>query len=245
MPVSRISPFLQEQITASATGDVTTLLTGWMPGFGASSLRIMDEIQGLSGSYRQKVQWRTADVSTDYPNAWNLSSTYRTANGVTVEDFSPTAGKMWIQAGIASSVTTSSTVGEALASLRASTNSNGSIVAAGAVNINPDLNTSQSAYFPIGEVFPALGANNFLFAFIVSGVSGTLTFQPALRGMDTEEEPSAWTDQGSAHNSTANERWSSGTITPTPVTKLLAQAGVKVTSTGARGMIHVLVAIST
>jgi hypothetical protein len=80
-----------------------------------------------------------------------------------------------------------------------------------------------------------------MIGYIITGVSGTLTFEGAIRYMDREDEPGQWNDLGGGASPTANLRHNSGALPVTPGTVMLAQAGVKVT-TAARGDFAVLVA---
>ncbi|MFZ5477615.1 MAG: hypothetical protein ACOZNI_12635 [Myxococcota bacterium] len=242
----RISKKITKQVGATATDYVTVLTTPWMLAFGAGSsgLRVLDERRALAGNYRHKVCWRTAEVLTDLPDAWSFSTNVRTTNGVSVENFTPTSGKLWVQAGIAASA--SSAAGEALASVQAAVAGKASIVASGSFNLEPDLNSSQVAYFPIGNPFPVLDITNLMFGVIVNGVNGTILWQPAVRYMDRTDDAGSWNDLGgvAGDNSTnANARVNPYVNNPiSPGTVMYGQVGIKVSSTTARGTFDVIAA---
>jgi hypothetical protein len=235
---------MTEQLDADVTDYLVKLTGPWMLNYGLSSdpLRIVTEMRGLTGGTRHKPAWRTADVMPDYPNAWNLG-TARTTDGVFCEDFTPTGGKLWVQPGLA--VSTSGTPGDALMSLTASLRADGAVVAAETLEIEPNLESGQAAYYPIGDIWPLSGCTHLLFCFIFTGVSGTIVCQPAWRSCNRFDAPSAWTDLGVASISvSANGPVNGGSLAisqPSPV-EFYGQAGLKLTSTTARGTARVLVA---
>lgn len=235
-------PKVSQQLAAVSADYVTMLTSPWMLAFGAGTngLRVLDEIAAITNNYRHKVCWRTAAVVTDLPDAWNVSGNVRNQNGSNTEDFTPTAGKLWVQAGL--QVSASSASGEAFASVQAATLGKGQLVASGSFGVEPALNSSQTAYFAVGEPFPVFGIGNLMFAVIINGVDGTLTWQPAVRYMNREDSAGAWADLWSAQSPNANIRTNSGSLGITPGANMLAQVGIKVTSTTARGEFDVLVA---
>ena len=115
------------------------------------------------------------------------------------------------------------------------------IVGKRTVNLQPDLNAGQAAYHPVTEPFPALALSELTFGFVLSGVSGTVTYQPAVRFFNRPDEaPGSWTDLSSPQSPATNERrifWALG-VSPGP--NFWAQAGVKVT-TAARATMMALV----
>jgi hypothetical protein len=237
---ARTTPKTMQQCTAETSTYLTKMTGKWVLLYGSGTLgvRIMDELRQPTANWAQKSGYRTAAVSPDFPNAWVLASTPRTNVGCTPEDFTPAAGAMWIQACLAGAAT--SGTAEALSGLQMSVKSAGEIVATGQVQLEPDLNSTQTAYFPIGDPIPAAGLSGMMFAVVSSGVNGTTTFQAATRTMDRADEPGVWTDQGSANTITQNDRWNSGDISITASTMLI-QPGIKVT-TASRALLQVLVA---
>lgn len=93
-------------------------------------------------------------------------------------------------------------------------------------------------------MIPQAPISELMMGFVVTGVSGTLTYRPAVRTMDRPDDPTVWGDVGSNHSTTSNERFNTGVISASPGAKLLIQAGVKVT-TAARATIHVIVAVKS
>jgi hypothetical protein len=230
-------------VGAVSSDFIVAFTTPWQLVFGAGTngLRLMDEMQAKEGNHQQKVCWRTAEVLTDFPDAWSYSSNVHTTNGaVNVEDFTPTAGKMWVQGGL--SVAASSGSGQALASLLAGVAGEGRIVATGTIDVQPDVNSGQAAYHLIGEEFPAQGMSNLMFAAVIKGVDGTLGWQPAVRYLNRPDAPGNWSDLWSAQSPTASTRTNSGSLGISPGTNMFAQVGIKITSTAARGSFALIVA---
>lgn len=94
-------------------------------------------------------------------------------------------------------------------------------------------------YIPLSDPLPAIGLASFMFVVILEGVSGTVTYQAAYRTYETgKDDAGAWSDLGSS-NSTSD--WNSTVLSVTPGTKLYAQPGLKITSTGGRATAHVMV----
>jgi len=241
-PVS--TPKLTKQLGSTSNDYVVMAVTPWLLryGVGTSGLRVLDEIRALSGNYRHKVAWRTADVSKAFPNAWNFSTNIRTNNGINTEQFTATADTLWVQAGLAVSASGVSPEGEALASVQAMVPSVARIAAARNIEVQPVLNTSESMYVPIGQPFAALSMDSAMFALVANGVSGTISYQPAIRYGDRSDDMGAWTDLGTSQSFTANGRANSGNISITPDVNMWAQAGLKITATG-RGTIQTAVAV--
>src|SRR5678816_325798 len=146
------TPKITAQLTAVSPDYITMLTTPWMLNFGPTSagFRVFSEHRGRTGTFRSKVAWRVADVMPDFPGPWTLSEYVRQTDGEFVEDFTTTSDAMWVQGGLAVSA---ADIGECLVSLQAAVKGTGAVLAAETVELNPDLNSAATAYFPIGEPF--------------------------------------------------------------------------------------------
>jgi hypothetical protein len=242
-----VSPPQTEQL-AGETSTYVVLMTGsWMLNFGQATLplRIVTEMRQRTGDVRMKPAWRTADVMPDFPNPWSLGNE-RSADGVYCEDLAPTAGKFWVQPGVA--VSTSGTAGDASITMAASMRTEGALLATATIEIQPELNASSAAYYPIGGLWPLAGCSFLLFGYIFSGVSGTISGMPAWRSCNDGNEPGAWIDLGgegmaNAFDISSDTHFPSSAIAiaqPDPE-QFYGQAGLKITATG-RGTVRVLVA---
>lgn len=230
-----------KQVHADSSNYKTIEEGPWMLFYGGTTFRILDERRGLTGTYRHFVRYRTAEVTPDFPDAWTDSANVRSANGINVEDFTPAAAKMWIQAAVAASV--SGVIGEAQISLQAMTKSNGEIVASQTIQLQQDLNSTQTGIVPLGEPFPALGLAGCLAGVVLTGVGGTADYQLAIRYMDRLDEPGAWTAIGNAVTGvTGNDRRNTGDISITPSTNMWAQLGWQYTA-AYRGTAQIVAAI--
>jgi hypothetical protein len=188
------------------------------------------EFRGLTTNMRAKLRYRTADVLTSRPNAWNDSSTSRSSNGTYVEDvdLSAVTTALWVQAGIGVATASSAQVGEALATLRSSTKGLGQVVAADKLEIGPDINTSQTGHQAIGAPFSALGLAAVMAGVVATGVAGTLDYGLVIRYFDGDiNAPGAWVDVVAVTGITSDEIRNFNDTAVTPGTKLLAQLGIK------------------
>jgi hypothetical protein len=117
------------------------------------------------------------------------------------------------------------------------------VLVASAIHIiTPSVNSAATAYLPLGIPHSAGGLTGYMFAFIVTGVSGTLEYGPAYRTFDGDvTRPGAWSNLTS-YSTAAAETRNSGTVTVAPGTKLLIQPGLKFNGTGAAATVRTLVA---
>lgn len=225
------TPRMTQQLAALSSTYAVTLTLPWMlaHGVGASKLRVVDEIRARSGGYSHKVAVRTAEVTPRRPGSWSLSSA-RNTNVATPENFSPGAGVMWMQVGLAPGAE-GGTVGDALASIQAFAISDADVIASQRIQIQPDLNASSTAYYLLGKPIAAVGLSEFMYAIILTGVSGTTTMQPAVRYFDVEDDATgSFTDLGSTYSPSANDFKNWGALSLTPGTVGFAQAALKVTA---------------
>jgi hypothetical protein len=230
--MARVTARKRKNLVATSNANSTTAMTlPWMILFGASTLRAWMEFRQITANMRLKFRYRTAAVTPKRPGAWTTSTVERSANGQIVEDttVSGITDQLWVQVAIASATASSGQVGEVTAALQAQLDGEAAIVAGGGVQVEPSVNASQNAYYPIGGLFSALGLAGVMVALIVTGVSGTLDYGIAIRYFDGDEnEPGAWTDLVNWTGITADEFRNSGDQATTPGTKMFAQLGIKV-----------------
>ena len=228
----RITEKVQGNLAATTNSGFTTVLTtGWILLYGATTLRTWLELLASTASFRARIRYRTADVTTSRPNAWVTSTTDRSTSAEIVEDFAVTAitDKLWIQVAVADATASTGQIGEASAVLQGMVDGNSAMVTAGTIQIEPVVNASQNAYYPLGGKFGALGLAGVMAGFVVNGVSGTLDYGLAIRYYDGDDlTPGAWVDLVNYTGVTANEFRNTGNQATTPGTKMFAQLGVKV-----------------
>jgi hypothetical protein len=243
----RFSRMTTRQLTATTNAGVLTgVQTPWMLMYPGTNLRVWAELRAATTNFRGVLRWRTADVLTSQPNAWQDSATTRSTNDEFVEDFdiSASTSSLWVQAAIGVKTASSGQAGEAFGRLRASLSGDGAIVASETVQVEPTINTSQNAYLPIGGLFSALDLAGVMAGYVVTGVSGTLSYGLAIRYFKGDpNSPGAWTDLNGWTGVTADEIRNSGHQATTPGTMTFAQLGVKVPAgTNPRATIQVVAA---
>lgn len=244
MGMPRWSSRRQSQLIGYSTKVQTGLVGPWFLLHGTTTLRVLATLRALEATFGAKIGYRTAAVLTDQPDAWTDSATGRSTAGQFVEDFSVGAisSKLWIQPRIGAGLTSGATSAEAFGMLQAMTQSKGVIVAATEVEAEPSVNSGETAYVPVGDLFPALDLAGIMAGFTVFGVNGTLAYGVAIRYFDGDPTvPGAWVDLASYTSITADETRNSGDLSTTPGTKTLAQIGIKFSGTGARATIRAVV----
>ena len=243
MCLGKITPLIRKQIWGADDSKRPVIVLPWMLAHGVDTLIVMDEMRAVDGSLSQQVFTRFAEVRTDRPDSWSARGTSRTTNGRGVQaiDISATTDQLWVQVALKASAGADATA-EALSAIQASSDLEGRIIAARNLNIQPVVNSGEGMYIPLAKPHVAAGLTSYMFAVILTGVDGTVTFQPAWRkftaGLDN---PEAWIDLDTSQSATTDTDYNSGTKAVTPGTVLYAQPGLKVTSTGGRATVRVLV----
>jgi len=246
MSIPFATPEISKQVVATSASDVTALTSEWFLVFGASTLRVVDELRAETGTLEQRIRHRFASVETTSPGAWTTQTTGRSANGIgtTDIDISATTDQMWAQ--IALAVRAPSGVAEGQSMIRGFVDTPARIVANRTIEISPEMNSGTYGYLPLCEPVGALGLDGMMFVVKYTGVAGTLLFRPTWRTFATNPElPDAWSDLGSGDQSvTADGNYNSGTLATAPgAGKAFAQPGLKVGGSGTfRGTLRVLVA---
>jgi hypothetical protein len=210
---------------------------------GVQTLRVLDDLRAVAGTgTTQEIRYRFASVLTNLPGAWTDSSLTRSSNsaGTREIDVSATTDQLWVQVDLAGLVTSGS--GEGLSALQVFTEGCGRIIASQTVQWQKTLNSSEVAYIPIGDPVPAMDLSGLMFAIVVTGVAGTITFQPAWRTYShLLHDPNAWQDLGSSNSDTGNDTYNSGNLSVSPGTTVsFAQPGLKIT-TAAMATLQVIV----
>jgi hypothetical protein len=241
----RLTTRASGQLECTATAAYRTkLVTPWilMIADGTDTVRLVDELQLLTDNYRHKGQYRTADVSTDFPNAW-AQGTFRNGNGVSQEDLTPVTGALWIQAGIATSASSGS--GEAWASIQLATPGRDQLIGSRSIEINPVVNSGENETFKIGQKFPAFGLTGLMMGVIYTGSQSgapTVAYRPVVRYFNSEMGAGTWTDMANTSgNITANERRNFYETSLTTGNAMWGEIGLKL-STSTRGNFQVVAA---
>jgi hypothetical protein len=239
----RFSPKVSGQIGSTSADYTIALVTPWVlaAGTGNNGGRVFDELRGRTGGRRQKIAWQTAQVLTDFPaNTWNFSQNIHSTEDAWAEDFTPTAGHLWVRAGLG--VSTSASPGDGQSSLQLMTLGRSEIVADQTLEIEPYLNSAQTAEYALGRPFPALGATKLIFGIVSYGVGGTITVRPMFRAFQRLEIPGSWSLLGTqTQDFTTNAIWSSGELAITPGVNMWGETGLAVSAEG-RGRLRLIVA---
>lgn len=210
--------------------------------YGATDLMTSVGLNALEANFGAQVTWRTADVRTDMPSAWQTpfpataGAAFATNDSVNPKrfDVSTAAGTaMWVQAAAIAVLTTGTTVKEGLVKLWSSVNSMGFLVAKRRIEILPGLGT-DAAIVPVGDPFSCVGVNGLMFAISFYGVNGTVTPTPCWRAFDGGDiqRPAAWSSLTTMAAVTANKFVNSGNQTIVTTDKMMAQAGLQFTTSG-------------
>jgi hypothetical protein len=248
MSAPKGTKFILREASAYGT-NYTTVSTGPMIlAYGGGTLRISGYVRNIRGSFAIKPRYRRFAVRAENPEdeAWT-EGTAVTANGQFSEDFSLASlgAYFWIQPAIGGAITTGNG-GDGLVGWQAWIKGNGMLIAKQTVVLNPDINTSQTAYIPLGVPFPALGLGGVMAAVAARGISGSPTINFVGRTFEGDVSlPSTWganllgTDKTL---STTNEDYNTGDLTYAPTDTGWAQIGLKVPMVNAYGTLDILIA---
>jgi hypothetical protein len=238
------SPRMQKQVWADTTSNRPVIVGPWMLKHGVGTLRFTDEMRAEEGTFTQTLGYRYAQVSTDFPGAWTVTATTRTADGAgtTDIDVSATTDQMWVQAALFGK--SGGAMAGALSTIQVQTNADSRIVAARSLDLQAVVNTSEFAYLELGKPFPALGLSSLMFVVQLFGVEGTsVTFRPIWRTFEARlDAPGSWANLDSGQTVTADTFYNSGSEAVTPGTVQFAQVGMKISGTAGRGTLRATVA---
>jgi hypothetical protein len=129
----------------------------------------------------------------------------------------------------------SGTGGEGFGYFQAWTDSEARIVARQTIQQEPDINSSKTAYIPLGAPFPAFGLSGVMIAISARGYSGSPTMNFVTRTFTGDPSlPLAWntgtpllgTDK-TFSNSDGFEDYNTGNLAFAPADVAFAQIGVK------------------
>lgn len=244
------------QITASnSNGEVTVLMTEWMPAFGTTYLRVIDTLRGENGNLAQQVQVRFAEVLPDLPGAWALApGSARTADGGGVQELDYSGGtaaptkNLWMQVGLAAQVASGTGTAEGFSTLRTIADTQGKLVGRRTVDLQPVTNSGGKQYIELCEPLPALGFSSFMFGVVAYGLTGTPKLNIAYRTVTWDvRAPSAWTDLLGTDESPSGSPWVWNSevqaIAPATLgTVAYVQPGLMLEGTGASGRFEAIVA---
>ncbi len=246
MKIPQQSKVVSGQISADATTASTKLVTEWMLAAGGAGLILGLDQRQLSGAgaWTGYLRWRFAKARTDQPEGWSTSTTARTtADGfVELVDISGTTDMLWLQGALSGQA--SGGAAELFARLQAQVDGKGVVLGSLTTDIQPVTNSGQSQYIPVPGRFPSGGLTKLMFAYVFSGVSGTITYRPVWRESKLDADyPANWSPLGSADvNRTTDGFDNSGQLAAVPTSGYShGQAGLRV-SGDARGRIEIIVA---
>lgn len=242
----KVSPAVRREIDALSTSYASVIELPWMLAAGSTILRVIDEMRQESGGLTQAPRYRFASVRTSEPGAWS-TGTARSANGIGVTDVdvSATINQMWIQAALAAKYAGS--VASAYSMIQASVDS-GSVLLSQTVEVPATILAEQDVYIPLGAPVAAMGLTKLMFATTVSGVTGTVAFQPAWRVFQADKDnPSAWVDLGSVKSTVAATSHNFGLLSTTTTANMWFQPGIRIdggssSANDGRGTIKIVVA---
>jgi hypothetical protein len=229
-------------VVAQNTAKIPVLLSSWMLKPGNGTLRVSDDMRARSGNIVQTIAYRYAAVQADEPGPFNVTANSRNADGDDVFDIDVSAvtDQLWVQAALMAH-TSDGAVGYATSMIQAQIAGKSFMAGVRTIEVEPELNASESAYYEVGDPFPVLGCTNLQVAVVATGIGGTVTYRPAFRSFKSSYSvANQWADLGTAKSSTGDEKHNFGTTGVTPGTNQFGQAGLKVTATG-RGYLTVFV----
>jgi hypothetical protein len=237
-----------QQLTAYGT-NYTTASTGPMIlAYGGGTLRISGFVKNIRNSFAIKPRLRRFAVRAEDPanEAWTDGAEV-SANGQFSEDFSLASlgAYMWIQPAIAVAVTTGNG-GDGLVGWQAWVKGNGMLIAKQTVILSPNINTSQTAYIPLGVPFPALGLGGVMAAVTARGCSGSPQINFVGRTFEGDVSlPTSWGADLLGSNKTfssTNDDYNTNDMTYAPTDTGWAQIGLKVPAVDAYGTLDILIA---
>jgi hypothetical protein len=201
--------------------------------YGATALTFAGYAPQLRGNMALTPRYRKFSVRPDSPEdaAWTDGTAVTTTTPYFQSfNISALGSFMFVQPALAAASSTSN--GEAFSVWQAFTDSVAQIVVRQAVQLQPDLNTSQTAYIPLGKPFPALGLSGVMLAIAARGCSGSPGVNVVARTYTGDpSNPSAWGSNlmaGDKTFSSTNEDYNTGNLVYAPTSVAWAELGLKV-----------------
>ena len=240
--------FVEGDVVADGPNAKPRLFGPWMLLFGGTHLDTTLDIRALEASCGVQVGWRTAPVQSEAPNAWETLLTSRTADNTYAEAASVSAktSDLLVQAVVWAGLTTGTAPKTAHVRLWSAVRGAGWVVARQRVQLLP---SSTNVILPIGDPFNCPGVTDLMFAVQFVGIQGTIV-SPSCewRSFETADprKPGAWVSSAlhTFSNVTADAGVNSGTLPVTTSGKLMAQAGLRYSTSGSdpNGFADVIVA---
>lgn len=227
--------YVEQQVVGDASGYRLRATGPWMVMFGGSHFDTTLDLRALETNLGAKIGWRCAPVHSDASDGWETLGTERTTNASHPEafDLSSKTSHLLIQGGVFTQLTTGAVAKSAWARLWTAVRGAGWLVARQKVVLFP---SSTVVTLPIGEPFACAGVTKLMFAYRFIGVSGTIVAPTCVwRSFDTGDprQPGAWSGSlATLSNVTADTSVNSGSLTVSTAGKLLAQPGVKFSTSG-------------
>ena len=231
-------------LLADASGSFKMRMVGpWMLAAGASDLQTGLDIQAIEAEFQARVRWRTADVDTNFPNAWQNDGTVRSADGGYQQSFDISAEQaLWVQPGVATKLNTGSNPETMPVRLWATAIGGGFIVGRQRIHIEQD---ASGVVVPIGNPFAAAGVTGLMWGLIYSGMEGNVTSPtPVWRPYKTGDltSPEAW-ESGTAGSTVGTDQRVNMVMNTTTSDQFMMQAGFKYSSSSTQqGTIDILIA---
>jgi hypothetical protein len=226
---------VEGQLVAESTTYQPKLLGPWMLLYGGSSFVASVDLQAIEASFGAKLVYRTAAVTAAGPDSWGTPTSAFTTAGPHANSFdvSTTTDQLLIQAAVAPGLTAGTTPKTAFGRLWCSVKGGGVVVARQKFVLTP---SSGNLILPIGTPFPCAGVTGLMFAFLFTGVSGTIASPACVwRSFDSgdPQKPGAWSAAlTTLANVTTDTAANSGSLAVTTTDKLMAQAGFKYSTSG-------------
>lgn len=219
-----------------------TPFTRWFPVTGISVIKAVVRVHNATGQALAQPAIEYAEIRTDEPGSWSALGSQSAATqfaSITVTS----SAQFWARLGVATRLS-NSTIGLIDVTLHAAMVQEGAVLDTKTLTINPDINSSQTGYHPVTGWLPACGLSKLKAAFVVMGLTGTLSYQLAWRLAATDQmAPGSWNLLGTQQTpGTANSEYLQVDQTVAPGSNMWYQVGVAVSGTNPAATIHVAVA---
>lgn len=231
---------------SAINSDTILALTGpWQLAYGGTNLRLgLDIRDGTSEDLLFNLAYRTAEVDTNNPDAWNITtSTNYDEDGPHTASLSLSGETaMWVQAGVFAKLASGTTPLDAYVRLWSSVVGSGWLVGRQRIVLEPGV---TNKIVPVANPFGAAGVTGLRFGMIYTGISGTLTAPtPCYRTFKTGDmtDVESWNTGTAGSNVTADTKVLATQATTT-TSALYVQPGFKYTSTSLNyGVVDIIVA---
>jgi hypothetical protein len=239
---------VQGQFDARGTTYLTAAQGPLLLAYGETECRVTGYLRGIAGNFAVKPRYRKFAVRASNPGtAWTEGTAVTTEVNFS-EDFSLASlgAYMFVQPGLGAAVTSGS-AGEGFAMMQGWTDTVARIVARQTYDLNPDINSAQSAIIPIGVPFPAFQLSGVMVGIASRSLTASVAMDIVTRTCKGDPEDfSAWDTTGligTDHTfGTTAEDYNTGNLAFAPADVAFAQIGLYIPSVSANGSFDVIVA---